>query len=409
MRKNQSKAFRAATLLLSAVLLLGLCACGNAAPDDIYMLDGPGMAMPLPTSTPQPAPEAPEVPEPLKTEAPAPEPEADPDEAAFEYLTGEWVYYSVDAYADALWLTLAPDGTYTMEYDSTVGLWGYNEDGAVYHYAGNWAAEAADGGYILSLGLDATDDPLYENEAALGSCFCEAVSWCDGKALLQITSAEEPHSFFADYFEIDWFLFVLTRDEARNPIAERRCGESFYAKLWKSRYSCNGEEGDFGFGQFVIFVDDMEMDENYVITNDVRECVPYIVNDAEGNDENLCMLSGGSDGLFAYGDSFYRIETNSSGEIIDAVYVSTIPPLSPEEAEEILREVGELELLLNQGSSVEYRGVEDVWSQNTCVFAVSCDTAENGELYYAVCPDGTVYRYHETECYWEWIDPIAVG
>lgn len=405
MRKNQIKAFRAAALLLSAVLLLGLCGCGKAAPD-IEMPDGPGVEKPESTVTLQ---SAPETPVPAEPEPPAPEPEVDPDTAAFAYLTGEWVYYSVDAHADALWLMLSPDGSYTMEYDTSAGLWGYDGAGTVYHYAGNWTAKAADGGCTLSLGLETTDDPLYENEAALGSCFCEEVSWCDGKVLLQITPAEESRSFFADNFEIDWFLFVLTRDEARELTAERRCGESFYAKLWKSRYGCSGEEGDFGFGQFVIFADDVEMDENYQLTNDVRECVPYIVSDTGGNDENLSMLSGGPDGLFAYGDSLYRIETNSEGEIIDAVYVSTIPPLSPEEAEAVLREVGELELLLRQGSTVEYRDIQDVWSQNACVFAVSCNKSASGELCYAVCPDCTVYRYNETECYWEWIDPFAFG
>ena len=393
MRKIRSKTFSAAALLLSAVLLLGLCGCG--APD-IGVLDGPGMEKPLPTETPEPA----------ETEPPAPAPADDPDEAAAQYLTGDWVYCAKDGFDDILWLTLKPDGSYTMEFDAMRYFWGYNDDDSRCCYAGSWSAETADGGYILSLSVESTDDPNYEEAAALGSCFCEELSWCDGKLLLQITSAEEPFGFFPDYFDVDRNLFVLTRDEVREPTAERRCGESFYAQLWKSRYGCNGEEGDFGFGQFVIFADDIKLGENYEITNEVRECVSYIVSDTEGNDENLCMLSGGLDGLLPYGDAVYRLETNDAGEIIDAVYVSTLPPLSPEEAEEVLCGVGEMVIPLEEGAEIEYLGVEDVWSEHTCLFIVHCS---GGDIRYAVCPDGEVFRYRESESCWEWIDPIAVG
>ena len=400
MRKIRSKTFSAAALLLSAVLLLGLCGCG--APE-VEMLDGPGMQKPVETEAPAPAAE---TPQPAESVPPASAPADDSDEAALNYLTGDWVYYSVDAYADVLWLTLASDGSYTMEFDAMAGLWGYNESGSRCHYTGSWTAECADGGYILSLALESTDDPNFIEAPALGSCFCEELSWCDGKTLLQITTAEEPFGFFPDYFEVDRYLFALARDEEREPAAERRCGESFYAQLWKSRYGCSGEEGDFGFGEFVIYADDVELGEDYGITNEVRECVPYIVNDIEGNDENLCMLSGGPDGFFVYGDGVYRLETNSAGEIIDAVYISTLPPLSPEEAEEVLCAVGEMELPLKEGAEIVYLGVEDVWSQHTCLFTVKCT---GGEIRYAVCPDGEVYRYNETESWWEWIDPLAVG
>lgn len=96
--------------------------------------------------------------------------------------------------------------------------------------------------------------------------------------------------------------------------------QTFYAKLPRSRYGGYCEEGDYAIGRFLIWLLPVSLSESGECIPAGNVAVPYIVSEA-GNEENLCLLSGGNDGYYPYGDDIYEITTNVNGEIIDAVFL----------------------------------------------------------------------------------------
>lgn len=112
---------------------------------------------------------------------------------------------------------------------------------------------------------------------------------------------------------------ILKKEPEENDLIK---GETFYAQLPKSRYGGNYETGDYAEGEFIIWVNRIELSETGEITARDGIAVPYIVggDGNEGNEENLSMLSGGWDGDYPYDDEIWKITTNEDGRIVDAVF-----------------------------------------------------------------------------------------
>lgn len=94
---------------------------------------------------------------------------------------------------------------------------------------------------------------------------------------------------------------------------------TFYAQIPKNRYGSNFEEGDYAEGEFILWLNEVILSDSGEILERGKYAVPYIVSD-NGNDENLCMLSGGLDGYKPYGNDIWKITTDEKGEIIDAEF-----------------------------------------------------------------------------------------
>lgn len=95
-------------------------------------------------------------------------------------------------------------------------------------------------------------------------------------------------------------------------------GGTFYAWVPRNRYGASAEEGDYARGQFLLWLNQVELSESGELAARSSIAVPYIVSE-DGNAENLSMLSGGRDGDRPYDDEIWEITTDENGEIIDAV------------------------------------------------------------------------------------------
>lgn len=397
---------KAIALLLMALLTASLCSCGAVEP-----LDGPEPVSAA-GETPPPAaptgktadvvPPPPTIPDTAETLPPPPVPES------AEELCFPWSLYQTFAYQEVLWFHPAPDGSYTLCFDDVPGFWNETETETLYHYSGVWEMDEENGTKHLQLSLAETDDPLFVGAGTLGSYIWEDLSWCDGQLLMRMSPFGGERNLFTERLG-DGYEYVLIRKDERETNPTQRCDAQFYAHFWKSRYGGSGDEGDYGYGSFVIFADDLELDGDGGENNAVRECVPYIVDDGEGNEENLSLLSGGPDGLLPYGSDIYLVTTNSKGMIVDAIRVPTVPPLEADTAEAILRGVGEMELPLRDGATVAYQGTDVIWGENACMFEVRWGEHPEEMIRYGVIPDGSVFRYDAGYDYWDWIDPEAVG
>lgn len=395
--------FRAVLFTLCAIMLLAsLCGCGAGTPESTVDPSEP-VITPASTFAPTPAstPEATVV--------------TTPDSATemISDLAGEWSLYSPCAYSEILWLTLDESGSFNLDIDCPEWLWDIGEgDPTAYHYTGKWSLSPwVDGGempFLVCFTAEESDDPLFPAGSSLGDFTLEDVSLCDGQRLVRFTQQNDGESFMTEHI-CEYDLWILGQKDDRELTCTRRENDCFFAHIWKSQYGYRTEPGDFGYNQFVVYVDDIELDDEFNELNVVRESVPYIVG--EGNDENLCMLSGGYDELFAYGESVYLITTNADGEIIDAVYTPTVPAPDEKTAAEVLTSIDEVRLMLESGMSMLFEGTDTVWSENVRLVALGTDHEEMfvREVHYAVTGDGTVYRYDPIEDYWYWVDPEAMG
>ena len=109
---------------------------------------------------------------------------------------------------------------------------------------------------------------------------------------------------------------VLLKDEPEEGDLIRN--ETFYAWVPKNRYGGSCKEGDYASGQFLLWLNRVELSESGELAARSSIAVPYIIS-KDGNAENLSMLSGGCDGNSPYDDEIWEITTDKNGEIIDAI------------------------------------------------------------------------------------------
>lgn len=328
------------------------------------------------------------------------------------YLAGDWSLYVPSAHAEALWLTIAEDGTYSLRVDTGAGMWQYDgEEMPTYRYNGTWTLEPwedAETPFLICFGLNETDDPFFDGWNSIGDFVIEEVTVCDGQLLVRFNQMNNGDSVLMEH--IGWGSpWILTRGDERAVTEEVHANDTFYAHLWKSRYGCSSQPGDVGEGRFVIWADALEMVDEFTFENSVRECVPYLVSD--NGDESTSGLSGGPDELFAYGDAIYLLTTDAAGEIISAAYYPTERPVSEAEAAEILVNIDEVRMMFADGMKMSFDGTEIIWNSR-CRIAWMCTDHEEHlvrEVEYAVDPYGVVFRYDPAGDCWRWVDPTAMG
>ena len=95
-------------------------------------------------------------------------------------------------------------------------------------------------------------------------------------------------------------------------------GKTFFAQVPKNRYGGLCEEGDYAIGEFILWLNEVVLSDSGEILQRGKYAVPYIVSDG-GNQENICLLSGGNDGEKPYGDDIWEFTTDENGSIVDAV------------------------------------------------------------------------------------------
>ena len=405
--------------ILTLALLLG--ACGAAAPDgsgdglglDTHRAGSPREPDPTPDPTPDPGPD------------PMPDPEIQPADTALhswqieteaqarDYLTGDWSLYSADAHAEVLWLSLEADGTFTLEVDTAAGLWGADEPDALqYHYSGGWTLEPWEGegaAYRMELTAEDTDDPVLADWDSLGVFAFEEVSLCDGQLLLRLDPLSSGETVLSARAGGPYTLPILTRGDDRPLTQTQRTDDTFYAHLWKSRYGCSGEPGDYGYGRFVVYADDLEPGEDFTQDNPVRESVPYCMSD--DGDMTMNILTGGTDELFSYGDDVFLVTTDALGEIIHVEFVSLDPPPDEERAALLLEECDEVRLMQEDGMTMLFDGTQQVFERWATLVWLGTDHGDQfvREVLYAVTSDSVVYRFDAVQDEWYWIDPEAKG
>lgn len=341
--------------------------------------------------------------------------EIETEEEMLQFFAGEWALYNCSAHADVAWLTMGEDGTFAATVDTASGLWGADEpDAETYSYKGTLEFlpfEEAETPFIVRFRPTETDDAFFDGWDSIGDFIFTEVSLCDGELLVNFGQANNGESFLSERVGMDCLMTFMREDARTVDETAQRKNDTFNAAIWKSRYGDSSEPGDFGEGRFVLWVDDVEVLDDYTIVNDVRESVPYIVSDG-GNDENLCMLSGGPAGWFVYDAGIYQVTTDENGEIIDAVYIPTTPTISEENAAWILESIDEVRMMMqDNGMTMLFDGEENVWGENCRIVWLGTDHPGNfvREVEYAVTPYGDVYRYDVIEDCWNWVDPEAMG
>lgn len=322
------------------------------------------------------------------------------EEQAKWYYAGDWMLYVPGCWNNMLWMTLSEDGTYRIELDTEEIILGYS---------GSWDVFETEGyetPFALHLGEAVeTNDSMFAGWPSIGDFIFEELTLCDGLILANPVQLNNGESILSEHFGLDTPM-VMTRNTEQQVTAKRHMNDTFYAHLWKSRYGCSSEPGDFGFGEFVIFVDDVTLLEDDTIVNTDRQSVPYIVG--EGNDENLSGLSGGPDGVYAYGDEVYRVTVNENSEIVDAEFVPTKPAPSEEEALQLLENFEEVRFLLNEGKSVLSEGTDILYGEKAIFIAFGDDLPEQFVITdrYAVSASRFVYCYNAADDDWYWIEPV---
>ena len=326
--------------------------------------------------------------------------ELETEEEAKRYYAGDWMLYVPGFWSEMLWMTLGEDGTYQIELDTEEIILGYS---------GSWDVFETEGyetPFAMHLGEPVeTNDPMFAGWPSIGDFIFEELTLCDGQILARPIQLNNGESILSEHIGLDVSM-VLIRNTEQQVTAERYRDETFFAHLWKSRYGGSGEPGDFGFGEFVIFVDDVTLQEDDTIVNTDRQSVPYIVG--EGNEENLSMLSGGPDGVYAYGDDVYLIAVNENSEIVDAVYVPTDPAPSEDEAMFLLENFEEVQQLLASGKAWMSEGTDILYGEKTIFFAFGDNLPEQFVITdrYAVSASGFVYCYNAAEDDWYWMEPV---
>lgn len=328
------------------------------------------------------------------------------EEEARDYYVGQWKLYEPGAYGDVLSLTLAEDDTFAMEIVT-------DENGQMSHYSGTWEIEMYEDGYLacaVNLHLQDTDDDYFAQWESIGTFAFEELSHCDGELLANMHQLNNGDSVYTIYCTTAFEnpnTAVLHKPLEDTTEQERRTNDTFYAHMWKSRYGDQGQEGDFGFGQFVVYVDDVELQNETQIINDVITSVPYIV----GDDEDTGYLSGGPDGLYPYGSDVYRLTTDADGVITSAEYICTDPAPTEEEAFMLLQNYDEVRLMMEEGMTMLYDGQDSLFGVNVAMVSMGTNHEDNfvREVQYAITPYSDVYRLDMERNEWYWVDPSAMG
>ena len=328
-----------------------------------------------------------------------------PEEEAALYYTGNWSFYVPSLLTEAAHLIVGEDGTYTAQVISADAFTDTDGDAAPCAYRGTWSLVPAEGyliPYGIRLSLEYTDDALMEGWRSIGDFVFDKLTLCDGQLLADLIQLNNGDSFISMHLDRE-LSGVLTKDTDLEVTETRRAGQSFYAQMPKNRYGYRSEPGDFGYGEFVIFVDEVTLGgDGYEIINDVRESVPYIVGEGEGTSE----LSGGNDGLMPYGNGVYRITTDSEGKIIDARFIPTDPPPTEDEAIAVFENCAEVIELMQSGTKWMSEGIDVIDSQNSLIFVFGSDRYGQfvREERYAVSSSLDVYHYDPVMDQWNCLE-----
>ncbi len=381
---------------------------------------------------------------------------ADKAEEVYAALAGKWTCFDPGAYAETAALEIAEDGHFTLKIDTGMGLNAINPENGdmqelpVYTYTGFLEVFfdfSEDIPYTLDFLTGDTDDVYFEDWRSYGDFGVSLLSHCDGKTLLLFSQVNNGDSVLSQrvFPSLDTYSWVFEREDASpSALPEQKKDARFTAYLLKSRYGdaydfepCTDKDGKthyriydgddadgnaqyreveedeiFGLGKFVVYADEIRIEDRYNIINDDPICVPYIISDTQGNEENLSMLSGGPDGLLPYGLAVYEITTDEKGEIVDAVFIPTDIPPDAELAFETLSYIDEVRIMVEEdGMEMLYEGEDTLWGENVAIVWLGTEHEDNfvKEVEYAVMSDLTVYRYSAAQDDWYWVDPAAMG
>lgn len=296
-------------------------------------------------------------------------------------LEGEWYYYPPNSNTVGATVAFSRDGSLHMRVidPQNNAIWEY--DG--YYELERWYAGANEAPDIINLHLTTGMDgePTIPCPADGGDYMIIQSTVCEGEAILALLQVNNGDSILSVCYD-DWAP-ILRKSVEWVVQGVPRKGETFTAAVWKVDSIAR-----------MVWLDDWSSAGH---NTGRHEAVPYsVAPQLEMDTLPTWLMKNGT---------VWNIRTDATGKVVqmDPPIYENDDMLTEEEASEILSGVYEVQQYLQQGMVMFFEGsTEVIYDQLCVVIALGTDHEEYfvRELFYAVSPNGTVYKYDPFTDYW---------